>query len=51
MGLRPSFSTWHHARRTREAAAECATKYKRDLAAGEPVPPRAQPRFHQERAV
>jgi hypothetical protein len=36
--------TCHHAHRTREAATECAAKYKRDLAAGKPVPPRTRPR-------
>lgn len=35
-----SVYTCDHAHRTPEAAAACAARYKRDLAAGRPVPPR-----------
>jgi hypothetical protein len=31
--------TCRHAHRTQQAAAECAAKYKLDVAAGRPVPP------------
>jgi hypothetical protein len=37
-----SVFTCQHAHRTPDAAAACAARYKHDLAAGRPVPPRAR---------